>query len=154
METVVTVAVVTAEPDAGIIAVLLRDSFHRSIQLVHGLRVRVQNLSRIVDGLHVLEISILAERIGLEVVWEKRRRIVWGSGPTGEGAVGGVSFAVLVVGELVGEAAVGLGWREPVDGQAQRMQVHVAHSLKVKGVGIHEGPGRMAAREGQGSSMC
>lgn len=81
---------------------------------------------------HVLKISIVAEGAGLEVVREKRRRVVRGGGPAGERAVRRVSFAVLVlVGELVGNAAVGLGWGEPADRQAQRMQVHVAHSLKV-----------------------
>lgn len=92
----------------------------------------------------------MAEGTGLQVVCEKGRGVVWGSGPPREGAVGGVSFAVLVMGELVGDAAVGLGWGEPADGQAQRMQVHVAHSLKVEAVGIHGGPGRKAGREGQG----
>lgn len=46
------------------------------------------------------------------------------------------------MGELVGDAAAGLGWGEPADGQAQGMQVHVAHSFKVEAVGIHEGRGR------------
>lgn len=57
---------------------------------------------------------------------------------------------MLVMSKLVGNAAVGLGWGEPADRQAQRMQVHVAHSLKVEVVGIHGGLGRMAGREGQG----
>lgn len=48
---------------------------------------------------------------------------------------------MLVVGELVDDAAVGLGWGKPADRQAQRMQVQVAHSLKVEVVGIHGGPG-------------
>lgn len=61
---------------------------------------------------------------------------------------------MLVVGELVDDAAVGLGWGEPADGQAQAMQVHVAHSLKVEVVGIHGGPGRMARKEGWGLCMC
>lgn len=54
------------------------------------------------------------------------------------------------MGELVGDAAAGLGWGEPADRQAQRMQVHVAHSFKVKAVGIHEG----LEREGNGYQMC
>lgn len=58
------------------------------------------------------------------------------------------------MGKLVGDAAVGLGWGEPVDRQAQRMQVQVAHSLKVKGVGIHEGLGQVAGWEGQDVQMC
>lgn len=61
---------------------------------------------------------------------------------------------MLVVSELVDDAAVGLGWRKPADRQAQRMQVHVAHSLKVEVVGIHGGPGRTAGREGQGLLVC
>ena len=93
----------------------------------------------------------MAEGAGLQLIWQEGRRVVWGSGPTREGAVGRVSFAVLVVGKLVDDAAVGLGWGEPADGQAQRMQVHVAHSLKVEVVGIHGGLGWMVAgREGQG----
>lgn len=55
-----------------------------------------------------------------------------------------------MVGKLVDDAAVGLGWGKPADRQAQRMQVHVAHSLKVEGVGIHGGLGQMAGRGGQG----
>lgn len=51
---------------------------------------------------------------------------------------------------MVGDAAVGLGGGEPADGQAQRMEVHVAHSLKVEVVGIHGGLGRMTGREGRG----
>lgn len=107
-----------------------------------------------VNGLYILKISIVAEGAGLQVVWEKGRGVIWGGGPTREGAVGRVSFAVLMVGELVGDAAVGLGWGEPADREAQRMQVHVAHSLKVEAVGIHGGLGRMAGREGQGLLMC
>lgn len=103
-----------------------------------------------VNGLYILQISIVAEGTGLQVVWEKGRGVVWGSGPARKGAVRGVSFAVLVVSELVGDATAGLGWGEPADWQAQRMQVHVAHSLKVEVVGIHGGLGRMAGREGQG----
>lgn len=90
----------------------------------------------------------MAERTGLQVIWEKGRGVVWGSGATREGAVGGISFAVLVMGKLVGNAAVGLGWGEPADGQAQGMQIHVAHPLKVKGVGIHEGTDGSMGRAG------
>lgn len=50
-----------------------------------------------VYGLHVLKISIVAEGAGLYVVWEKGGGVVWGSGPPREGAVGRVSFAVLMV---------------------------------------------------------
>lgn len=57
---------------------------------------------------------------------------------------------LVVVGELVDDAAAGLGWGEPAHGQTQRMQVYVTHSLKVEVVGIHGGPGRTAGREGQG----
>lgn len=103
-----------------------------------------------VNGLYVFEISIVAEGAGLQVVWEKGRRVVWGSGPAREGAIGRVSFAVLVVGEVVGDAAAGLGWGEPAHRKAQRMQVHVAHSLKVEVVGIHGGPGQMEGRGGRG----
>lgn len=136
--------------NGAMVAILLRDGFHRAIQLVHGSGVSLRRLSRVVNGLYILEIGIMAERIRLQVIRKERRRVVLGGGPAGEGTVGGVSFAVLVVGELVGDAAAGLGWGEPADGQAQRMQVHVAHSFKLKAVGIHEGLGR----EGKRSQMC
>lgn len=48
-----------------------------------------------------------------------------------------------MVGKLVNDAAVGLCWGEPIDGKAQSLQVHVAHSLKVQVIGIHGAPGRM-----------
>ena len=57
---------------------------------------------------------------------------------------------MLVIGKLVDDAAVGLGWGKPADRQAQRMQVYVAHSLKVEAVGIHGGLGQSVGREGQG----
>lgn len=102
-----------------------------------------------VNGLYILEISIVAEGVRLQVLWKKGRWIVWGSGSTREGAIGRVSFAVLVVCKLVDNATVGLGWGKPADRQAQMMQIHVAHSLKVEAVGIHGGLGPMAGREGQ-----
>lgn len=63
METVIAIVVVYF--DAGIVAVLLWDSFYRAIQLVHGLWVGLQNLGRMVNGLYVLKISIVAEGTGL-----------------------------------------------------------------------------------------
>lgn len=102
-----------------------------------------------VNGLYILKISIVAEGVWLKVLWKKGRWIVWGSGTTREGAIGRVSFAVLVVCKLVDDATAGLGWGKPADRHAQRMQIHVAHSLKVEVVGIHGGLGRMAGREGQ-----
>lgn len=103
----------------------------------------MKNLGWPVEGLHAPKISIVAEGAGVQLIGEEWRGVVWGSRPTREGAVSGVSFAVLVVGKLLDDAAVGLGWGKPGDRQAQRMQVHVAHSLKVQAVGIHEGMGQM-----------
>lgn len=47
----------------------------------------------------------------------------------------------MMVNELVGNAAVGFGGREPAHWQAERMQVYVTHSLKVEVIRIHEGKG-------------
>lgn len=113
----------------------------------------MKNLGWPVQGLHTPKFSIVAERVGLQLILEEWRGVVWGSRSTREGAVSGVSFAVLVVGKLLDDAAAGLGWGKPADRQAQRMQVHVAHSLKVQAVGIHEGTGQMSGREGYGFWM-
>lgn len=49
----------------GAVAILLRDGFHRAIQLVHGFCVSLRSLSWVGNGLYILEISIMGERIRL-----------------------------------------------------------------------------------------
>lgn len=100
------------------VAMLLRDRLHRVIQLVHGPFLGLVNLAGLVHRLHIVEIVVVVEGAGLQVILEEGRWVVWNCGPTGERAVGGVTLSVLMVGELVSDAAVGLGWREPADWQA------------------------------------
>lgn len=65
METVIAIVVVVVYVGTGVVAIVLRDSFHRAKELVHGLRIRLHNLGWMINGLYILEISIVTEGAGV-----------------------------------------------------------------------------------------